>query len=90
VICGGRLRSWPCLGDDHVNNSEFMKVISDVHSFFQEVSLKIKSNQLILPHAAILKHLCVALEIREFIVSATLKEISLHVSFCVSTCLRVV
>jgi hypothetical protein len=73
-----------------VRNSEFMNVILDVHSFFQEGNLKTKSNKPILPHTAVLKHLCVALKISEFVVSATLKEISLHVSFCVSTCLRFV
>jgi hypothetical protein len=67
-----------------------MKVIGDVYSFFQEGSLKIESNQLILSHTAILEHVCVALKISEFIVSATLKEISLHVSFYVSTYLRCV
>jgi hypothetical protein len=34
----------------------FMKAIRDVHSFFQEESFKIKNNQPILPHTAIMQH----------------------------------
>jgi hypothetical protein len=39
----------------HVRNSEFIKAILDVHSFFQEESLKIKNNHPILPLTAIME-----------------------------------
>jgi hypothetical protein len=42
-------------------NSEFMKAIRDVYSFFQDDSLKIKNNQPILPHTAIVERVCAAL-----------------------------
>jgi hypothetical protein len=35
-----------------VRNSQFMKALRDVHSFFQEESLKIRNNQQVLPHTA--------------------------------------
>jgi hypothetical protein len=35
-------------------NSQFMKVIRDVHSFFQEEIFKIRNNQQVLPHTAIM------------------------------------
>jgi hypothetical protein len=34
-----------------VRNSQFMKVIKDVHSYFQEESFKIRNNQPVLPHS---------------------------------------
>jgi hypothetical protein len=37
-----------------VRNSHFRKAIRDVHSFFQEESFKIKNNQQVLPHTAIM------------------------------------
>jgi hypothetical protein len=37
-----------------VRNSQFMKVIRDVHSFFQEESFKIRNNQPVLPHIVII------------------------------------
>jgi hypothetical protein len=41
-----------------VRNSQFMKVIRDVHSFFQEESFNIRNNQQVLPHAAIMERVC--------------------------------
>jgi hypothetical protein len=43
-----------------VRNSQFMKAIKDVHSFFQEESFKIRSNQQVLPHTAIMERVCAA------------------------------
>jgi hypothetical protein len=45
-----------------VRNSQFMKAIRDVHSFFQEESIKI-NNQQVLPHTATIKHICACLKI---------------------------
>jgi hypothetical protein len=47
----------------HVKNSHFMKAIRDVHSFFQEESLKVRNNQPVLPHTAILEHVFTVLKI---------------------------
>jgi hypothetical protein len=41
-----------------VRNSQFMKAITDVHSFFQEESFKI-----ILPHTAIMERICACLKV---------------------------
>jgi hypothetical protein len=38
-----------------VRNSQFMKAIRDVHSFFQEESFKIRNDQQVLPHTAIME-----------------------------------
>jgi hypothetical protein len=38
-----------------VRNSQFMKAIRDVHSFFQEESFKIRNNQQVLPHTVIME-----------------------------------
>jgi hypothetical protein len=38
-----------------VRNSQFMKAIRDVHSLFQEESLKIRNNQHLLPHTVIME-----------------------------------
>jgi hypothetical protein len=43
-----------------VRNSQFMKAIGEVHSFFQEESFKIRSNQQVLPHTAIVERVCAA------------------------------
>jgi hypothetical protein len=39
-----------------------MKAISDVHSSFQEESFKIRNNQPILLHTAIMEHVCTCLK----------------------------
>jgi len=57
-----------------IRNSQFLKYIRDVHSFFQEESLKIKNNQPILPHTVILERVCAALKVRKNTVRRTLKE----------------
>jgi hypothetical protein len=38
-----------------VRNSQFMKAIRDVHSFFQEESFKIRNNQQVLQHTAMIE-----------------------------------
>jgi hypothetical protein len=43
-----------------VRNSHFMKAIRDVHSFFQEESFKIRNNQPVLPHTAIMERVSAA------------------------------
>jgi hypothetical protein len=48
-----------------------MKAIGDVHSFFQEESLKIKNNQPILVHTAIMERVCACLKINPNTVSGT-------------------
>jgi hypothetical protein len=45
-----------------VRNSQFMKAIRDVHSFFQEESFK-TNDQPVLPHTAIMEHVCVCLKV---------------------------
>jgi hypothetical protein len=45
-----------------VRNSQFMKAIRDVHSFFQEESFKIRNNQHLLPHTVIMERVCVSLK----------------------------
>jgi hypothetical protein len=73
-----------------VRSSQFMKIIGDVHSFFQEESLKINNNQPVLLRAAILECVCVTLDIIDSAVPATLKDCSRHVSCFVNTCMRCV
>jgi hypothetical protein len=46
-----------------VRNSQFMKVIRDVHSFFQEESFKIRKNRQVLPHTAIMERVCACLKV---------------------------
>jgi hypothetical protein len=46
-----------------VINSQFMKAIRDVHSFFQEESFKIRNNQQLLPHKAIIERVCDCLKV---------------------------
>jgi hypothetical protein len=46
-----------------VRNSQFMEAIRDVHSFFQEESFKIRNNQLVLPHTAIMERVCACLKV---------------------------
>jgi hypothetical protein len=41
-----------------VRNSQFMKAIREVHSFFQEESFKIRHNQQVLPQTAIMECAC--------------------------------
>jgi hypothetical protein len=46
-----------------VRNSQFMKAIRDIHSFFQKESFKIRNNnQPVLPHTAIMKRVCACLK----------------------------
>jgi hypothetical protein len=45
-----------------VRNSQFMKAIRDVHSFFQEESFKIRNDQ-VLPHTAIMERVCACLKV---------------------------
>jgi hypothetical protein len=47
-----------------VRNSQFMKDVRDVHSFFQEESFKIRNNQQVLPHTAIMERVCACLKVR--------------------------
>jgi hypothetical protein len=46
-----------------VRNSQFMKAIRDIHSFFQEESFKIRNNQQALPHTAIMERVCSCLKV---------------------------
>jgi hypothetical protein len=46
-----------------VINSQFMKSIRDVHSFFQEESFKIRNDQQVLPHTPILERVCACLNV---------------------------
>jgi hypothetical protein len=46
-----------------VRNSQFMKAIRDVHSFFQEESFKIRNNQQVLHHAAIMVRVCACFKV---------------------------
>jgi hypothetical protein len=46
-----------------VRNSQIMKAIRDVHSFFQEESFKIRNNQQVLPHTAIMESVCACLKV---------------------------
>jgi hypothetical protein len=46
-----------------VRNSQFMKAIRDVHSFFQEESFKIRNNKQVLPHTAIMESVCACLKV---------------------------
>jgi hypothetical protein len=46
-----------------VRNSQFMKAIRDVHSFFQDESFKIRNNQQVLPHTAIKECGCACLKV---------------------------
>jgi hypothetical protein len=41
-----------------VSNSQFMKAIRYVHSFFQEESFKIRNNQPVLLHTAVMERVC--------------------------------
>jgi hypothetical protein len=46
-----------------VRNSHFIKAIRDVHSFFQEESFKIRNNQPVLPHTALMERVCVCFKV---------------------------
>jgi hypothetical protein len=46
-----------------VRNSQFMKAIRDVHSYFQEESFKIRNDQQVLPHTAIMERDCACLKV---------------------------
>jgi hypothetical protein len=46
-----------------VRNSQFIKAIRDVHSFYQEESFKIRYNQQVLPHTAIMERVCDCLKV---------------------------
>jgi hypothetical protein len=46
-----------------VRNSQFMKAIRDVLSFFQEESFKIRNDHQVLPHTAIMERVCAGLNV---------------------------
>jgi hypothetical protein len=46
-----------------VRNSQLMKAIRDVNSSFQEESFKMKNNQPILSHTAIMERVCACLKV---------------------------
>jgi hypothetical protein len=46
-----------------VRNSQFIKAIRDVHSFFQEESFKISNNKQVLQHTAIMERVCACLKV---------------------------
>jgi hypothetical protein len=46
-----------------VRNSQFMKAIRNVHSFFQEKSFKIRNNQPVLQHTEIMERVCACLKV---------------------------
>jgi hypothetical protein len=45
-----------------LRNSQFMKALRGVHSFFQEESFKIRNNQTVLPQTAIMERVCACLK----------------------------
>jgi hypothetical protein len=47
----------------HVRNSQFMKAIRYVHSYFQEENFKIRNDQKVLLHAAIMVRVCACLNV---------------------------
>jgi hypothetical protein len=52
----------PGMSERHpVKDSRYMKAIRDVHSAYQEVSLKIKNNRPLIPHTAVVWHMYVRL-----------------------------
>jgi histidinol phosphatase-like enzyme len=57
-----------------VRNSQFMKATRDVHDLFQEESFKIRNNQQLLPHTAIMERVCACLKVSPSTVRRTLKE----------------
>jgi hypothetical protein len=46
-----------------VRNSQFMKAIKDVHSFFHEKKLQKRNNQQVLLHTAIMLRVCACLKV---------------------------
>jgi hypothetical protein len=46
-----------------VRNSQFIKAIRDVLSFFQEESFNIRNDEQILPHTAIMECVCACLRV---------------------------
>jgi hypothetical protein len=46
-----------------VRNFQYIKAIRDVHSFFQEESFKIRNNQQVLPHTAIMESVCACFKV---------------------------
>jgi tRNA(Arg) A34 adenosine deaminase TadA len=46
-----------------VRNSQFMNAIRDVYSYFQEESFKIRNNQQVLLHTAIMERDCACLKV---------------------------
>jgi hypothetical protein len=65
MLCGDELVKLATSKRHSVRNFQFMKVIRDVQSLFEQESWNIKNNQQILLHMAILEHVCVALKTRE-------------------------
>jgi hypothetical protein len=63
-----------------IRNSQVMMAILDIHSFFQEESLKLNNNQPILPHIVILERVYAVLKISEFTVRATPKKFQTCIS----------
>jgi hypothetical protein len=57
-----------------VRNSQFMKAIRDVHAFFQEERFKIRNNQPVIPHTAIMERVCACFKVSPSTVRRTLKE----------------
>jgi hypothetical protein len=46
-----------------VRNSQFMKTIRGVYSYFQEENFKISNNQQLLPHTAVMDRVCASLKV---------------------------
>jgi hypothetical protein len=46
-----------------MRNSQFMKAIRDVHSLFQEESFKIRNDQKVLLHRAMMERICACLNV---------------------------
>jgi hypothetical protein len=46
-----------------MRNSLLIKAITGVHSYFQEESFKIRNNQPVLPHTAIMESVCACLKV---------------------------
>jgi AraC-like DNA-binding protein len=57
-----------------------MKAIRDVHDLFQEENFKIRNNQQVLPHTAIMERVCACLKVSPSTVKRTFKEFETSIS----------
>jgi hypothetical protein len=65
ILCLRNARVLFIMANTHpVRNSQFMKAIRDVRYYFLEESFKIRNNQQVLPHTAIMQRVCACLKVR--------------------------